>query len=261
MPRKNFFEFEDLDCCPQVFRNSITDFLRCYINLSNIYKPAFNLIYQVLKQTKSCSIIDLCSGGSGPHKKLLQYLNDKEDLSFKFESITLTDLKPNYEAFELVSSNTEQIKYINKSVDACHVKSDLKGMRTLFTAFHHMSHEQGKLIIKNAIESNEAIGVFEMTENTPFAIIRVALTATIAAMLLIPFSRPFSWKKLFSTPLSSLINGWDAVASCFRTYDITELMSIAIEADVEAKYTWDSGKKWSYLHLCNVTYLIGRPKI
>lgn len=78
MPRIDIFEFEDLDWFPQTLRNSTTDFLRKYIHLSNIYNIIFEDIYKVLKKTQTSKIVDLCSGGGGPHIRLLDYLNKKK---------------------------------------------------------------------------------------------------------------------------------------------------------------------------------------
>lgn len=260
MIRKELFEFEDFPWFPSALRNSITDFLRCYINLFNVYQPIYEDIYLALRSTNSNKILDLCSGGGGPHKKLVRYLNGKRNNDFDFKSITLTDLRPNLKAFKIISAEEPQLKYVSHNINACNVTSNFKGMRTLFTSFHHMNRTQAKLILKNAVDSKEAIGIFELTENSVFAMCRMLLVAGLAAMILIPFSRPFSIKKILLSPISALFNWWDAIASCFRTYSVEELSQLADEIDEDKLYCWRFGKKWSFIHLCNITYLTGTPK-
>lgn len=260
MRRKNIIEFEDMSWFPRRLKNYITDFLRCYISLSNIYKPIYEDIYQTLVKSQSTRIVDLCSGGGGPQQKLLQYISSKNSNNYELESITLTDIHPNIDAFKSIALKDSRIKYIDKSVDACNVQSELVGMRTIFTGFHHMDKTQAMLVLKNSICNNEAIGVFEITENSIFAITRMALFAGVAGLVIIPFTRPFSIKKLLWTPIAFIVNWWDAVASCFRTYSVNELEHMVKAIDEKEFYEWQIGKKWSFLNLSNITYLIGFPK-
>lgn len=133
-------------------------------------------------------------------------------------------------------------------------------MRTSFTSFHHMDIDSAKAILKNAIDSQEAIGIFEMTENSIPDILRLFITVYIAAFFIIPFTKPNSFKKILLTPISAFTTWWDAMASCLRTYSVKELNEMIQDVDMRNKYQWEVGKKFSHKDLCNITYLIGYPK-
>jgi hypothetical protein len=258
MSRINLFEFEDFSCTPKIIRDATTDFLHTYINVSKIYNCIFEDIVKTLEETNNSKIIDLCSGGGGPCNLLTHYIINESNLGNKFESITLTDLYPNSGAFSSLNSKNKKIKAIDYSVDATNVPTELKGMRTLFTSFHHMSPTVAKSILKNCVDSGEPIGIFEYTERSFFSLFIMIFFAPILVFILILFSKPFSFKKILITPIATLTTWWDGIASCLRTYSIKELKGFTDEIDPDKTYKWQIGKKFSFRNLSNVTYLIGK---
>jgi len=43
------------------------------------------------------------------------------------------------------------------------VPAELKGLRTMFTSFHHFLPEEARAVLQNAVDAGEGIGIFEIT--------------------------------------------------------------------------------------------------
>jgi hypothetical protein len=141
------------------------------------------------------------------------------------------------------------------------VPKELKGFRTMFTSFHHFPPEQARVVLQDAIDVGEAIGIFEITRRTPSSIGLMFVWA-LAPFLLTPFMRPFRWSRLLWTYLLPIIPFallFDGVVSCLRTYRPQELREI-IASLGPADYEWKVGERSTTVGHAPVTYLIGCPR-
>ena len=134
MQRRRFGEIGDKLWLPSIFRNIMTDILGFIVLKYQIYVPVIPLIKEVMAHIKTDKIIDLCSGGSGPWSQILVQLQQQQESV----SVTMTDKYPNIQAFEKIKERSGgRIQYMAEAVDATNVPAHLKGMRTIFSAFHH----------------------------------------------------------------------------------------------------------------------------
>jgi hypothetical protein len=262
MQRIGLFEFGDLKWMPSMYHTVETDFLRYYYTLFNLYEPIYEKIAFVLKQSGQHHIIDLCSGGGGPVVKLREYLDDNHLAS---SIITLTDIQPNLPAFaELEQQYPHKIVGNATSIDATTLPSELIGMRTFFTSFHHFPTETtAKKLLQDAVDNGMPIGIFELSERSFPSIIYAFLSSLALPILLLPQLRPFTWGKLFFIyviPLIPLMMAWDYLISCLRTYSLKELETLIAQLHAP-DYHWEVGKKAGWGGLYHVTYLIGYRKI
>ena len=261
MRRIHFMEFHEQPWFPASFRDYVTDALQFGFNLLKLYSPAVPLLQRVVDSTGSRSIVDMCSGGGGPWL----------DLSRKLQSrklhgdppglqIWLTDKYPNLGTFQNVSATSENhIGYYPGSVDATSVPHELKGLRTMFTSFHHFSPEDARAILQNAVDAGESIGVFEIPRRAPSTI---GLTFGLVFMLFVctPWIRPFRWSRLFWTylvPIIPLVLLFDGVVSCLRTYRPQELREMVTKLTA-TDYQWEIGEDST--RRAPITYLIGYPR-
>ncbi len=60
-----------------------------------------------------------------------------------------------------------RIRFYPGSVDATHVPRELKGLRTMFTSFHHFLPDAGRAILQDAVDAGEGIGIFEIPRRAP----------------------------------------------------------------------------------------------
>lgn len=256
MPRIHFFEFGDLQWFPTFIRNYMTDFLQFLSNKTKMYKPVIPILIKGLELTKTNQIIDLASGGGGGwiwlHSELQKEIPDLK--------ITLTDYFPNTSAFEYTKQQIDNLEYSLSSIDARNVPEDLIGLRTQFLSLHHFKPKDASLILQNAVDSNNAIAIFEAQERS-FASIIAMLFSPISVLLTTPFIRPFKLGRILFTyiiPIVPIIVLFDGIVSSLRTYSVKEMTDLVQHLDNSDQFNWDIGKVTSGPGV--ILYLLGTPK-
>src|SRR5215471_1433130 len=266
MRRVQFIELHEQPWFPSSLRDDVTDAVQFGFNLMRAYTPIAPLLQNVIDSTANGtddrqSIVDMCSGGGGPWLDLSRTLRGRNAGDSTGLQIWLTDKYPNLEAFQNISASSgNNISYYPKSVDAMNVPRALKGMRTMFTSFHHFSPEDARAILQNAVDAGESIGIFEITRRAPTAI-GIIFVGVLLLFLHTPRIRPFRWSRLLWTyliPIIPLVLLFDGVVSCLRTYRAQELRQI-VEKLGSCQYNWQIGERAG--RRAPVTYLIGYPKV
>jgi hypothetical protein len=175
--------------------------------------------------------------------------------------IWLTDKYPNLEAFQNISASSDHhITYYPESVDAMNVPVTLKGLRTMFTSFHHFSPDNARAILQNAVDAGESIGIFEITRRAP-STVAIIFVGVLLLFLHAPRIRPFRWSRLLWTyliPIIPLVLIFDGIVSCLRTYRPQELQEI-VDKLTSCEFQWQIGEIAG--KRAPVTYLIGCPKV
>ena len=259
IPRLQLFELEDQPWFPTVPRDLATDYLRFMEVRFALHRPAVALVAELLGTTSADAVVDLCSGGGGPIERVREDL-DAEGLPVRF---TLTDRYPNVPAFERAADAAAgRVTYAADPVDARDVPNDLRGVRTVFNAFHHFAPRDAVAVLRSAAQARQPIGVFEMipTRSVPALVMMLTLTPVLVA-LATPFIRPFLWQRLFWTyafPIVPLTCWWDGVVSLLRAYTVPELEQLAREVRVE-RYAWRAGQVPIGSTQGKLTYLLGWP--
>lgn len=256
--RDYLFEFEDLAWFPNIIRESMTDYLRFLITKVDFYRPIVPLLIEGMSNTNTSQIIDLCSGGGGAIEQIQNELKDQSEKEIK---IVLTDKFPNKSAYQYLSDKTKgSISFVDVSVDAADVPASLKGFRTIFSGFHHFNKLTAKSVLKNAVDANAGIGIFDGGDKNILAILAILLVHPLVFFFFTPFFRPFRFSRLLFTyiiPVIPFCTVWDGIVSIIRLYRPNELLQIASEITSE-NYFWKSGKMKCRYGL-NVTFLIGYP--
>ena len=260
MKRIHLVELEDLPGCPDVIRETSTDFLFGLCTLVNIYELAYEKIAKVLDITNTNTIVDCCSGTGGPIKRLRNYFDQHQK---KDVTIFLTDKFPNLQSFgKFEKEYPENIVGVTESIDACELPATLKGMRTFFSSFHHFKPECATQILQDAVDNEVPIAIFETTQRHPIDLIQ-ALLSPVAVWLILPFTRRLTWKKFIFTyliPITPFAFMWDYFVSIFRTYSIKELQAMTQQIQGTDNYHWEFGKLRSRRRSEGVIYLIGYKK-
>ena len=136
LARKILFEFEDQKWFPDLIRSGMTDYLRYLLSALKFYKPVTPFILEVLLKTNSKIVIDLCSGGGGAIEQIYTDLKTQSDEI----KVIVTDKFPNLEAYKFLEAKSSGgISFSTESVEASAVSAKLKGVRTIFSGFHHFS--------------------------------------------------------------------------------------------------------------------------
>lgn len=256
MARIHLFEFEDQVWFPSFLRNYVTDFLQFLSNKAKVYESVVDEIAEVTIRHGSNKIIDLGSGGGGG----LLWLNEALQKKIPSLKITLTDLYPNISAFEYTKSKSSAIDYSKQPVDATDVPTNLVGFRTQFLSFHHFMPAQATQIIQNAVDSNQAIGIFEIQDRSlPSSFLM--LFSPLSVIIVTPMIKPFNLGRIIFTyliPIIPLVVLWDGIVSCLRTYSVDELHGLISNVQNKDKFDWKIDKKKGKAGF--VILLIGTPK-
>lgn len=260
MRRFQLMEIHEQAWCPEALRNGVTDFLEFTADIGQYFQVIAPLLSETLREIKSLSITDLCSGGGGPWKKLYPLISSA---LAKPPVLLLTDKYPNARAFEKIRLEfPSSVNFVPSPVDAADVPETAEGFRTMFGAFHHFTPSYAEAVVRNAVENGEGIGIFEFTERSLIYFL-ILFPAVFSVFIFTPFIRPFSFLRLLLTyivPLIPLIIFIDGAVSCLRSYSTDEMMKIAGRADPGGTYKWHSGRirmKGPPLH---INYLIGYRK-
>jgi hypothetical protein len=266
MRRVQLIELHEQPWFPSSLRDDVTDAVQFGFNLLKAYATIAPLLQNLIDSTGNgtteCqSIVDMCSGGGGPWLDLSRKLRCRKAGDSAALQIWLTDKYPNLEAFERVSASSDHhITYYPESVDAMNVPRALKGLRTMFTSFHHFSPEDARAILQNAVDAGESVGIFEITRRAP-STIGIIFMGVLLLFLHTPRIRPFRWSRLLWTyliPIIPLVLLFDGVVSCLRTYRPQELREI-LEKLSACNYQWKIGELAG--GRAPVTYLIGYPTV
>jgi hypothetical protein len=251
-------EIHEQEWCPAGVRNGATDCLNVFANVGQQYRRVLPLIWEVLRETHSNRVIDLCSGGGGPWFTLARQLAKVSEWPVQ---VMLTDRYPSETAMQITARYvSDHIHYIPTPVDVTQVPSELTGVRTLFTAFHHFPPQTAQVILQDAVDKRQGIGIFEQTRRDPFALLFM-LVLPFVALLVIPFIRPFRWSRLFWTfiiPAIPCVLGIDGMVSCLRTYSNRELETLIAQLHAPG-YVWKTGHLPSPLSPIGIIYALGYP--
>jgi hypothetical protein len=226
------------------------------INKFNIYKPAAGIVKEIIDNTGNCEILDLCSGGGGG---MDVFQRELEEITRKNIRITLSDKYPNIDAFEKIKNETQgRVDYSKQPVDVLNIQDDRKYIRTIFSAFHHFNPEDARSILKNAVNNNVPIAIFEGAAKDIKNFFGILLFTPIIFLLITPFMKPFRFSRLFFTyviPLIPITTVWDGLVSILRMYTPDEMLKMA-ESVTQNGYEWKSGKAKNSIGT-SIMYLTG----
>lgn len=256
MNRLQLLELEDQAWFPRTIRDLATDYLQFVQTRLRFDRAMLPLICKVMAECGTTTIVDLCSGGSGPLLLLVQELAD----GGMPVTATMTDLFPNVPAFEAIAAQSRgRIRYEPSSIDARKVPPRLTGLRTIFNGFHHFRPEDARAVLHAAAAARQPIAIFEISERSWRSLVSILLLTPLFVWLATPFMRPFLWRRLLWTyplPLVPFTCWWDGIVSQLRAYRIDELRGLAAGS---APMRWEMGKVPVVNGHGRLTYLIGFP--
>ena len=250
MRRYQLFEFLDQAWLPNRLRLAITGYLTAAYAPTSV--PAFwaEMLVGVLEECGLDCIVDLASGSGGPMQLVVA---EMAKLRCK-PRVTLTDLYP--------VPTASSIEYWPTPVNASCVPAELRGLRTMFVAFHHFTPPMARAVLEDACSQHQPICIFEATSRTAGAI-ATTLMVPLAVLFLTPLVRPISVFQIFFTyliPVIPLLVFWDGLVSHLRTYSAAELRELTADCSA-SDFVWES----SLIALPRVpyktAYLFGRPRL
>lgn len=257
--RVHLFEFEDMRWFPDVIRKGMTIYLRFILgDVLNYYKPVIPILVSLLDKMDCDTLIEIGAGGGGNAEKIKTGIDKVRQ---KRTHYLLSDLYPNLEAFSNIKKSSEgKIDFIEYPVNATSFPKDLKGLRVMFSSFHHFDPVAAKAILQDAVDNHEAIAIFDGGDKNLITILGITLVHPLVFLVCTPFFKPFRWTSLFFTyivPLIPICTVWDGIVSIIRLYTPEQMLQLAENTNNEG-YIWQSGILKNKVGM-NVAYLTGHP--
>lgn len=245
MKRRELFEFEDFQWLPPFIRNGLTNLLQVLHKMMGTPQVIAGLITELEDVYPFSQITDLGSGSGGPMLLVLDQLNAKGPEHSK--KLLLTDLYPPPGVVsEINGRDLEHIHYHEDPVDATHLETAPKGLRTMIASFHHMPPKAARAILRSSARSKQPILIYEIAKNNiPFLVWLLFLPVSLLILMLMtwfmtPFVRPLRFSQLLFTyliPLIPIVYAWDGQASLMRTYSFKDI-EILLEKVQSPNYHW-----------------------
>jgi hypothetical protein len=208
-------ELEDYNWFPPVLRNFQTEFIGFAVATFNVY----DVFVQHLK-TLSLSVqpmTDLCSGSGEPAISIFRKSNC-------FSHLMLSDKYPNP-----LQLHDDKITYAMQRTDVLEIEFKPGTYYTMFNAFHHFGDAE-KLKIAQSIQTSGSVAFFvEILEPRIVCFLKVLFLTTIGNLLLTPFIRPFSLRRLFFTyilPVNMFTIPFDGIVSVLKSRSVKQYQKL-----------------------------------
>lgn len=251
MRRQRWFEIHDQPWFPGFLRDLTTEALEAVWNENQTYRPIAGLLRDAVEQSGTEQIVDLCSGGGGPWLGLYDDVAAGRPLR-----VCLTDLYPN--ARLLQQRLPEGISARAEPVDACRVPAELRGVRTIFSSFHHFDPEMARAMLADAFDRREGIGVFEGARRNP-ATMALTFGVPLLALKCAATARPVKARRILWTWLIPVVPALllvDGLLSCLRSYSLKDLRELT-KGLAAPDYRWEIGEARG--GRVPIRYLVGMP--
>jgi hypothetical protein len=177
--------------------------------------------------------------------------------------VELSDLYPNVHALRDAHARSHgRLGFRMESVDATDVPAALRGVRTMFNAFHHFPPAVAASILADAVRKRRPIAVFEGVNHRAAGLAAMPLQLP-AILLFTPFVRPFRWSRLlftYAVPLIPLLVLFDGTMSMFRLYLEEDLRILIMTVPDHGSFEWDVGTTALPGVPIGLTHLVGVPK-
>lgn len=259
MKRLHLEEIHEQDWCPQLFRDSLTDFLSV-IWKTGVYTRAADRMAEMLQRTDRKLVVDLCSGAGGYLPGILKRVREK--LPGRPLHAYKTDLYPHRRYF---AADSEDVTYWTEPLSAEQAMEKFDALFSMFSALHHFDEPQLARFFETAAKEKRAIAFFDVSQRRWLTDILPNLFLPGLFLAAAPFLRPFLWKRLLFTyliPAIPLMVMADGFISRMRAYTVPELEALA--APVQERhpdYVFEISRYPLLGGLQKITCVLGRPKV
>jgi hypothetical protein len=200
-------ELEDHSWFPSILRNFQTEFIGFVVVHLNLYNSFIQHLNMPRLPVQPAT--DLCSGSGEPAITIFRKTNC-------FSKLILCDKFPH-----AIQQDDSRIFYETKPVDVLQMEFTPGIYYTMFNAFHHFN-DADKINCVQKIQRSGATAFFvEILEPRIICLLKVLFATTIGCLLLTPFIRPFSLRRLLFTyiiPVNILTITFDGIVSVLKSH-------------------------------------------
>lgn len=224
MKRIKTKEIHERSWCPELFRDSLTEFLSIVWTMG-VYKQAIDKINRLVCAWKIKTIVDLCSGAGDYIPEVLKKIKSADENSEVV--IYKTDLYPNKRFF---NTEDKQIKYWQKSLPADKAFDQFDALFCMFSALHHFDENELLKIFSHAAKNSKGFAFFDVSQRRWWTDIIPNIFLPGMLWCVAPFLKHFSWKHfifIYLIPIIPVIVFIDGILSRMRAYKKEELQCLA----------------------------------
>ena len=223
--RRHFFEFCDQSWLPKSVRQIYMECLNFAHDIESGYALMVRKFVEWVDRSGGHSVVDLASGGAN-HIKLM--LKIAKPAGIKLPRIVLTDLFPQLDQYQsLQQQGNDLISFAEQPVAVNRVPDQLGELRSMFSALHHFTPEEVRLIFADSLKNGKGIFIAEPFERSWRDLLVMLLGVPL--FMLYPLLRRFSIKRFVLctlVPVIPLTIVFDGVVSVLRCYKFPELLDL-----------------------------------
>ena len=204
-------ELEDFEWFPNILRQYQTDFIGFVVAKFNVYAPFIDYLKASTKA--SSNMVDWCAGSGEPAISIFQ----KAGI---FKQLELTDKFPSK-----YNGGAKNIIYNMDAVDVLETSIIENTTYTMFNAFHHFETSEQIRIVKRLKDNHANAFIVEILAPDFLFYFKILFTTTIGTLLLTPFLKPFSFKRLFFTyilPINVFTITYDGLVSVYKSKSVKQ---------------------------------------
>lgn len=229
-------ELNDLNHFPLFLKTPYIDCLGFVLRVAGFYRQLGPLLSDISEKIAAEHIQDFGSGSASHIRLMIK----KWPRHVVRPEIILTDICPRPANFIEMSENFSNIRPIFASVDMTQASLPPHTVATLFSCFHHLSHEQAHLAIENMAAQAEAVVIFEPFERSFYYLLKHFMLAFPSVLLgmFTPLLQRFSWSSLFFCtliPIAPICVQIDGLISVLRSYRYAEIQALMSAAGLETE--------------------------
>lgn len=257
MDRVHLFEFNDQRWLPRFMTGWMTSVLHALHEETDDGRVWAPKVLELIRRRGQAEIVDLCSGGAGPVLGLARILEEEHGARPR---LTLTDIIPNLQVAKRINEAGGDWVYLTQPINATDVPKELRGVRTVFSGFHHLKPQLAFSLLKDAFDSRRYIFIGETTKRCTSSLRLYGGGPPEYFGRVVERTRPTTAQRFFTyvVPILPLMLGWDNVVSCLRTYSDREVARFLAHLQAD-DYRWEAGELWNPGLRVPYPYIIGYP--
>ena len=259
MRRFHLIEFHEQRWVPAHWRKLFQLGLGLAQSKARPYDSLREKLIDLLEETDTYTLLDLCSGSADIAVYLLELFKDSD--RYDDLELHLSDLFPMTEHYERLQSRyPETIRFFSEPVDVRRPPQMGPHIRTIVASLHHFKPPDVRGIFEDAARNSTGIVVLENSSRSLGSILQCALVPLASLIVTAFFLRPWRpshllWGLLI--PVLPFISTWDALVSNLRAYTVEELRDMTDSISISG-FEWEVGTRPIPGMPAYVTYVIGK---
>eukprot|EP01010_Urceolus_cornutus_P000645 NODE_1162_length_1069_cov_277.257843_g887_i0.p1 GENE.NODE_1162_length_1069_cov_277.257843_g887_i0~~NODE_1162_length_1069_cov_277.257843_g887_i0.p1 ORF type:complete len:329 (-),score=44.49 NODE_1162_length_1069_cov_277.257843_g887_i0:81-1013(-) len=252
-----FFEIMDLDGCPLALKLLTRDTLYWYWTMPlpapRLHRGAASLVAEtVAKRFQAMEVdtlIDLGAGGAGPSTVIRRHLARVTGRPIRLH---LTDLVPNKPAWSRFAAAESEVTFEDGPVDGTRVPRHLRGLRTMFGAFHHLPPPVAVALLQDAVDCGQPVCIVDLEPSLSMLLMYSLVSSTIANLYAL--LRQPTWQRLFCFGAIGFSLAFDGTVSVLRAYSEAELWSMICKVKGHERFHWNVDRLAETGMICTFGY-------